>query len=65
MKKILASFNGKDGSLGYTKGVDYRLTVTTKRFGAIHIEREDGTGDCIYEDVINFLDNWTNIKVIK
>lgn len=65
-KQIKATFIGLDGSLGYTHGKDYILTVRMAGdlypAGSIHIERHiSGEGGCIYGSMIAFLDNWTNI----
>lgn len=70
-KQVKATFIGQDGSLGYTKGKDYVLTIRMAGdmypAGSIHIERYstvdelNGDGGCIYGSMIAFLDNWTNI----
>jgi hypothetical protein len=58
--KIQATFVGEN-SLGYEKGVTYRL----KLISFDRIRREDGSGICAYDTIIAFLNNWDNIKVLN
>lgn len=66
MKRIRALFVGTDLSLGYEKDKSYTIIV---RKGAapdsILINRTDGSGDCIYESIISFLDNWDLITDLE
>lgn len=64
MKKITATFKGKNHSLGYITGQTYELVIQqTVRRKEIHIHRKaDGNGQCEYSDTLLFLENWTDIK---
>lgn len=65
MKKVRAVFMGQDKSLGYEYGKAYTLFI--KKGAArdsILINKTDGSGDCIYESIISFLDNWDMINVL-
>jgi len=67
MKTITATFTGTNGSLGYITGKNYTLTLKQMiKSQKLWITRQDnGGGDCEYSNTITFLENWTNIKVIK
>lgn len=64
MKKIRATFIGKDGSLGFRNGVDYQLTVSTGKILEIRGTGEAGQVVCIYGSFTSFLSNWDNIQNI-
>ena len=68
--QIRATYQGKDGDLGYVSGRMYTLQIVTrpshifedKRL-VIHAERTDGTGGVEYEHFeTGFLDNWTHVR---
>lgn len=67
METIAATFNGKDGSLGFRTGNRYKLEIecNTGEMGDVSIRSignlNIGQG-CIYKNVIKFLENWTNIN---
>lgn len=50
-------FKGRDGSLGYYNGELYNLTVTVN-CASITIVRDDGTGTCVYSNIVKFMENW-------
>lgn len=52
------TFLGTDGSLGYRTGSTYYIKIFNFPDGTVAIERTDGTGYCIYSNVIRFLENW-------
>lgn len=67
MKRIRAKFIGKDGSLGYIHGKFYSIIVTLPSHSSgIHIHRFNslpmGDGECVYNNIIAFLDNWDAIE---
>ena len=64
MKKVTATFKGKNHSLGYITGQTYELIIRQNiRRQEIHIHRKDnGNGQCEYSDMLKFLENWTDIK---
>lgn len=62
MKRIKATFIGKDGSLEYVTGKEYSLYVIEGYNEAMRIWRVSGGGTCAYRSIIAFLNNWTNIK---
>lgn len=64
--KIHATFIGKDGSLGYQKGLRYTLFLSWDNC-VIHIEEPnpENTKPCIYSNIGNFLQNWENISRLK
>jgi hypothetical protein len=69
-KKITAIFTGRDGSCGYKKGKKYMLTVWQhSELGynkiAIELAEKPDEGYCEYSNIVTFLNNWDNIKVIK
>ncbi len=57
---LTAVFNGEN-SLGYEKGMLYRLKIF--HFGSMTICRLDDSGKCPYSSLSAFLRNWTDIKV--
>jgi hypothetical protein len=63
--KVKATFKGKHGKLGYKYGIDYILLITIEgtmtRVSSVEIK---GTYDCLYENTVKFLEDWSNIKVI-
>lgn len=50
-------FKGRDGSLGYKNGELYNLTVIFSGT-PITIVRDDGTGTCVYSNIVKFMENW-------
>jgi uncharacterized protein YaiE (UPF0345 family) len=69
--KIKAIFRGQDGSLGYRTNKEYSLNLEHKRGDNISIntakieEMNVLAGDCEYESMTSFLQNWDNIRVIN
>jgi len=63
--RIMATFIGKDGSCGYSKGADYVLTIGVTVSDNIYIVRPDESGYCEYSTVITFLHNWSNINTLS
>lgn len=62
-KKIKAIFRGQEGSCGYRTNTEYNLVVSNKK-NLIHIETTAGSGDCEYESIVGFLNNWDNIRTV-
>lgn len=67
MKIITARFIGEDGSLGFRNGVLYKLELdcNTEEYGDVSVQSIgvlNKNQGCIYDSVIKFLDNWTDIK---
>jgi hypothetical protein len=62
---ITATFKGQDGSLKYKTHKEYKLKVVSYSNSAT-IEIEDlnprPAGNCQYESIFSFLENWTNVK---
>jgi hypothetical protein len=62
---ITATFKGQDGSLKYKTHKEYKLKVVSYSNSAT-IEIEDlnprPAGNCQYESMFSFLENWTNVK---
>lgn len=62
MKKIKAIFKGANGSLGYQTGKQYDLLMQPDG-EKIFIMREGyPEGNCIYDGITPFFDNWTDIQ---
>lgn len=61
-KKVKAVFKGQDGSCGYTTGMEYTLIVHHQKNSLIKIEKLEFGGDCEYESLLSFLENWDNIR---
>lgn len=65
MKKVTATFTGKNGSRGFITGNTYTLLIHhLGDTSSLEIVREDGQGDCEYSSIITFLNNWTDIQVL-
>lgn len=66
MMVIKAKFRGQDGSLGYKNGRWYELKLhqvpSPVSSDNIEISRMDNTGICQYDDIYQFLNNWTNVN---
>lgn len=66
--EVSAVFIGTDGSLGYKKYEIYflNLTIHDKR-GAVKIEDTYNklSKPCVYTNIIAFLENWYDVKIIK
>lgn len=52
-----------ENSLGYKSGIEYDLTISI--VNKIYIQRADGTGLCIYDNIFQFLKNWRPIVKIR
>lgn len=67
MKRITATFKGKDGSLGYRNGKQYTLTIGSGIDGMIinDVSRPNNSGRCEYSSLDSFFDNWDNVQVIQ
>ncbi len=61
---VKAIFRGKDNSLGYRKNTEYVLSIRHESGGNVKIEqhKDGGTGQCEYESMLLFLDNWDCIR---
>ena len=59
MKKIIAHFIGKEGSLGFKHKKTYVLILEESN-NEVHISTKEGL-NCTYGSFIKFLDNWTDI----
>ena len=62
MRKIIATFKGTNGSLGYTTGEVYVLQFREYVNEGIQIRRVAGGGVCEYKNTLSFFNNWTDIK---
>ncbi|MEK6829064.1 MAG: hypothetical protein AABY15_02975 [Nanoarchaeota archaeon] len=62
---ITAKFKGQDGSLGYETGKPYTLKLSHSGGYNIQIERATGGGDCEYQSMISFLNNWDEIHAYQ
>ena len=62
MKKIIAHFIGKEGSLGFIHKKTYVLILEESN-NEIHISTKEGL-NCTYGSFTKFLDNWTDISTI-
>ena len=60
-KTIIATFVGGN-SLGYENGKTYTINVSSTQMHPIRIHREDSAGDCKYESIVAFLNNWNDIQ---
>ncbi len=66
-KKVTAIFRGHNGSCGYQTHTEYRLSVSHESGSKIKIVRvkdnciKDG-GECEYESMLTFLENWDCIR---
>lgn len=72
-KTVMATFTGRNGSLGYKTNERYRLTIWQNK-GNIHIRNAASTatdlyvpteGYCEYESITAFLSNWDTIRVVE
>lgn len=63
MKIVKAVFVGKDGSCGYNKNREYRITISQESKGTI-IVQANGDKYVEYESIIAFLNNWDNVRVL-
>lgn len=63
-RKIAATFNGKDGSMGFKNGQEYILSVEySLGRSTIRIRMTtDLDKSCMYDSIGAFLDNWNNIR---
>lgn len=61
MKKITATFIGRDGSMGYETNKRYKLRMRSLH-GMIYISRDKGVSWLGYGTVISFLDNWDDVR---
>lgn len=63
---LLATFMGKQGSLGYQRHKRYLLTVEFYSNGSIMILPEkvsqNSEKPCLYESTVGFYNNWFNIS---
>lgn len=74
--KIKAKFIGENGSLGYKRGKEYYLSLSSYRYGLFgyregiqielfyYKEMLNGVGICPYSSLESFLSNWTNIRLL-
>jgi hypothetical protein len=62
MKKIIAHFIGKEGSLGFIHKKTYVLILEESK-NEVRISTKDGL-NCVYSNFTKFLDNWTDISTI-
>jgi hypothetical protein len=63
-KNVAATFTGLDGSCGFKKGKEYRLTLRHKKGDNICIEEDGGGGWCEYNSIVSFLENWDRVSVV-
>ena len=66
MKRIKATFIGKDGSVGLKRNRDYILIVRSKDDVNIKV-LDDLNGNninCLYGSLHAFLNNWDNIQTV-
>lgn len=61
--KLQATFQGRNGSLGYATGHSYALVMRELR-GLVEVRRADGHGRCIYSSVLAFMRNWKNVSPV-
>lgn len=60
---VRAKFIGKNKSLGYHKNQVYELRIYKN---SNMLRREgDGGGLCVYSSISSFLENWSDVKIIK
>lgn len=70
-KKVKAIFRGQNGSLGYETNKEYLLTLEHKRGNSIYIhttqenKSNNIVGNCEYESMVSFLNNWDNIITLN
>jgi hypothetical protein len=66
MKRIKATFIGKNGSVGLKKNRDYILIVRAKDDVNIKVLDDVNERDvnCLYGSLHAFLSNWDNIQTI-
>ncbi len=64
-KIIWARFKGTNGSCGYSKNMEYMLIISKGLFGGIYIKQISGVGLCSYSNIVTFLNNWDDIKVLS
>jgi len=61
--KVISTFKGKNGSMGFETGKLYNLTLTKYKDGGLLAE--DDFNHCEYGSFIAFLNNWENVCSIK
>ncbi len=59
---VKAIFRGKDGSCGYKKNTEYKLSIRQDSGSLISIINRDGGGECEYASILTFLHNWDDIR---
>lgn len=66
-KIITAVFKGQNGSCGYQTNKTYALKIKELPSSNIEIELAGGNEENMteYSNIITFLDNWTEIKVMN
>lgn len=64
MKKVYATFTGKDGSMGFKKNKEYLLEITSlkNQDGKILVMDIEEGHTCIYDNMILLLNNWDQLK---
>lgn len=65
MKKLTATYTGRNGTTGYHNATTYDLIIRGGQFEYIVVTDLKGERLCQYINVIDFLNNWTNITKFK
>lgn len=64
MKKVKATFKGRNGSMGFVAGKEYLLYLEKYGNGSLLINTDMGMGWCIYGSFLAFLNNWNLIETV-
>lgn len=69
MKKLKATFIGKNGSMGLVNGMEYNISLTEGTFVHVHVKVYTSHSvkgiSCPYQTIVKFLDNWDKIYHVK
>lgn len=64
MKRVTATFKGKNGSMGFISGMRYDLSLRRYSNGLLSVNNRNGFGWCEYGSFVAFLNNWDDVKSI-
>ena len=65
MKKIKATFIGKDFQNGYRTSLEYHLNIYHDEMGEITVYYLGGDSSLVrYKNIFSFIENWSNISSI-
>lgn len=59
--QITAIFRGKDGSVGFRKNTEYKLTMVLFDTPAVTIIENDTKNEVGYTSIVPFLKNWSHV----